>query len=133
MFEENDILPVKVPANHTNLFQPLDLTVNKSSKAFYSEKYQSWYADQVSNQIRRGVSPHDVKVDIRLFVVKPLHAQWTIEFFKHMSKQDGRRIVINGFRKAGISEAFEQACKLKDLAENPFLDIDIDVEVQSDL
>ena len=130
LLEENSILSVKVPANHTNLFQPLDLTVNKSSKAYHSEKYQSWYADHVSEQIRRGISPHDVKVDIRLFVLKPLHARWIIDFFEHMSNQEGRRIVVNGFKKAGICEAFEQARQLKDLAENPFLEIDIESDMQ---
>ena len=42
-----------------------------------------------------------------------------------MSRMEGCKIVINGFRKAGICEAFQQAIKLKDLVENPFLDIEI--------
>lgn len=128
ILEENNILSVKVPANHTNLFQPLDLTVNKCSKAFFSDKYQTWYAEQVAKQISRGVSPHDVKVDIRLFALKPLHAKWIVDYYNHMSKQDNRQIVVNGFKKAGIIEAYEQAKKLKELVDNPFLDIDIDTE-----
>ena len=37
---------------------------------------------------------------------------------------------MNGFKKAGICEAFEQARQLKDLAENPFLEIDIESDMQ---
>ena len=34
VLKENNILLVRVPANMTHLFQPLDLTVNGTSKAF---------------------------------------------------------------------------------------------------
>ena len=37
--KENFIKVVKVPANMTNLFQPLDLTVNGSAKAFMKRKF----------------------------------------------------------------------------------------------
>ena len=100
---------------------------NKSSKSFRSDKYQNWYANQVAAQIRRGVSPHDVKVDIRLLVVKPLHARWVIEFYNHMQLAAGRQTIINGFRKAGIKEAYDQALQLSELADNPFLEIDITI------
>ena len=42
LLEENHCLSVKAPANHTDLFQPLDLTVNKLVKTFVSNKYQQW-------------------------------------------------------------------------------------------
>ena len=37
--QENNISNVRVPANMTNLFQPLDLTVNGSAKAFMKRKF----------------------------------------------------------------------------------------------
>ena len=37
--KENRILFVRVPANMTNLFQPLDLTVNRSFKAMMKRKF----------------------------------------------------------------------------------------------
>ena len=78
LLEENHCLSVKVPANHTDLFQPLDLTVNKPAKACVSNKYQQWYADKVLKQLSQGVTPHDVKVDVKLSIVKPLHAEWVV-------------------------------------------------------
>ena len=50
LLEKKNIIS-KVSANKTDLFQPLDLSVNKSSKCFLSNKYQTWYVDQVAAQL----------------------------------------------------------------------------------
>ena len=54
---------VLVPNNLTNKFQPLDLTVNKPAKGFLSEKYNHWYSDEVSKQLRRNINPTDVNIN----------------------------------------------------------------------
>ena len=41
---ENYIKPVKVPAKMTRVFQPLDLTVNGSAKAFMKKRFSEWYS-----------------------------------------------------------------------------------------
>ena len=126
LLEENHCLPVKVPANHTDLFQPLDLTVNKPAKAFVSNKYQQWYADKVSKQMSQGVTPHDVKVDVKLSIVKPLHAEWVVEYYQRMQLASSKAIITNGFKKAKIREAIDQAESLATYADNPFLEIAIE-------
>ena len=77
------------------------------------------------DQLRRGAIPQDVKVDTRLLVVKPLHAHWVIAFYRHMQLNAGRKIIQNGFSKAHVREAYEQASQLNQLADNPFLEIDM--------
>ena len=69
-----------MPANNTEFFQPLNLSVNKSSKCFLSDKYQSWHTNQVAAQLWWGVSPHNAKQDVQISVVKLLHAKWVAEF-----------------------------------------------------
>ena len=64
-------------------------------------------------------------LDIRLFALKPLHAQLVIEYFRHMFTDEGRKMIINGFRKAGIYDAYDEAKELKDLGENPFLELSV--------
>lgn len=44
--ESNNCVIVYVPANMTNYFQPLDLTVNGTAKQFLKQKFESWYALQ---------------------------------------------------------------------------------------
>ena len=66
MLKKNNIVAIHVPNNHTNLFQPLDMSVNKGAKCFIADKYQDWYAEKVLLQLNTGVGAHDVKVDVKL-------------------------------------------------------------------
>ena len=121
--KKSNCLSIFVPSNHTNLFQPLDISINKGAKSFLVEKYQDWYASQVTSQLERGFSPHDVKVDVKLTTVKPLHAAWVVQYYKKM--KDSKSTIISGFRRVLITEAVLQAESLTRLGENPFDDIEI--------
>ena len=121
MLKKNDIIVIHVPNNHTNLFQPLDISVNKSAKCFIADKYQDWYAEKVLQQLNRSVAVHNVKVDVKLSIIKPLHAKWIIEMYHHLRRS--KQIVISGFRKAHITEAVSEAYQLAQLCENPFPEI----------
>ena len=125
LLEKNNCLVQHVPNNHTNLFRPLDISVNKSAKCFMSNKYQDWYASEVASQLERGVEIRDVKVDVKLNTIKPLHAGWIIDYYKHM--QSFRLVIKSGFRKALITEAAMEADALINLCENPFQEIEIEV------
>ena len=74
--EDNHCLVQQVPYNHTNLFQSLDISVNKGAKSFLPNKYQDLYASQVSKQLERDAEPHDVTL------TKPLHAEWVMDYHK---------------------------------------------------
>ena len=77
---QNDIDVIHVPNNHTNLFQPLDISVNKRAKCSVSTKYHDGYAENVLEQLNRGVNAHDVKVvDFCLSTIKPHHVKWIID------------------------------------------------------
>lgn len=126
LLRNNNIVVIHVPNNHTNLFQPLDISVNKSAKCYIAEKYQDWYAEKVLDQLNNGVNAHDIKVDVRLSIIKPLHARWIIDMYKHL--KNSRSIIINGFRKAHITKAVTESINLANLCENPFQEINIVVE-----
>ena len=44
----------------------------------------------------------DKEVDYRLLALKPLHAKWIVELYNHMSTDEGKQIVSNGWKKAVI-------------------------------
>lgn len=46
------------------MFQPLNIFVNKSAKILIAENYKNWYANQVAQQLKNGVSAPDVKIDV---------------------------------------------------------------------
>ena len=74
---ENHIKYVKVPANMANLFQPLDLTINRSAKAFMKKNFTEWYTLEVIKQLDSGKNAEEIEV--KLLPSKPLHASWLIE------------------------------------------------------
>lgn len=45
--EDNNIQSVLVPANCTDRLQPMDLSVNKSAKAFMRSQFTMWYAEEM--------------------------------------------------------------------------------------
>ena len=101
LLEDNNIFYVLIPANCTDQLQPLDLSVNKPAKDFLKLKFQQWYGQVILKQLQDEVSE---PVDMRLSIMKPLCAQWTIDMY-HYFKQNPS-IIINGFRAAGITLKF---------------------------
>ena len=73
--KESNSKMVPVPNNSTNYFQPLDLTVNKSSKDFLRQEARSWYSQEIVKQMEAGKRHDEIKVEVRISVVKPLHAK----------------------------------------------------------
>ena len=118
LLKKNDVIAIHVPNNHTNLFQTLGIFVNKSAKCLIADNYQDWYAQKVLQQLNRGVTAHDVKVDVKLSIMELLHAKWLIEMYHHL--KCSKQIVISSFRKAHIPEVVSEAAELAQLCENPF-------------
>ena len=108
---KNNIVVVNVPANMTKFYQPLDLTVNGHAKRFFKSKFSAWYADQISKQLNEGVKIDEVDVKFRLTTMKPLHAQWVVDFYNEMTTCKGSKIIESGWRAAGISDAIRLGSK----------------------
>ena len=107
-----------VPHNLTNKFQPLDISVNKAAKAFIQNMYNEWFSNEVVTQLNRGVDPTEVKITSKLSDLKPLHASWIVDLYKHLKKETG--MIIKGFDSAGITEAVNNAQSVYEKIENPF-------------
>ena len=63
----------------------------------------------------------DVKVSLKLSVIKPLHAKWIVNLYNTL-KDDGE-IAINGLRRAEIAEALENAKNMVEKVENPLKEV----------
>ena len=60
-------------SNHSSSSED-DLTVNREAKKFMKDQFTSWYSAQIQSQLDSGVVLDDVDVDLRLSVLKPIHA-----------------------------------------------------------
>ena len=87
------------------------------------KKFTLWYADQVQRAMDAGKSMGEININLKLSVLKPLHASWLIERFNHMTLPAGRAISLKDWEVAGIEEAVGNGISgLPSL--DPFHDID---------
>ena len=93
---------VKVSANMTHFFQPLDLTVNGSAKNFMRKKFVTWYAEEIKKQMDTGVPAESIDVNLKLTSLKALNANWLIELYNVLTTADGRETVLNGWKKSCV-------------------------------
>ena len=108
---------VPVPANITHFFQPLDLTVNEAAKKLARKEFVQYYSTPIQQQLQSGKSTDDIEVDLRLSVLKPLHAQWLVKIYTFFTG-DGQDIILKGWKKAGIGGLLDGTTNLP--PEDPF-------------
>lgn len=123
VLDKNNICVVNVPANMTHLYQPLDLTVNGYAKKFLKNKFNNWYANQISKQLDAGTKLDEIRIKLKLSLLKPLHAAWIVDFYNEMTSVKGKEIIASGWRSAGITDAIRLGTKELPPID-PFHDID---------
>ena len=123
LLKENNIFFTKVPANMTNLYQPLDLTVNGFAKSYMKKLFTEWYAKQISEALESGKDAESIEVPLQLSKLKPLHAKWKLKLFNEMTSESGKEVILKGWLKAGIKDGIEMG-KSKPTPLDPFHQID---------
>ena len=86
----------------THLLQSLDLTVNDHRKFFMNGMFAEGYRKQVEEALSHGKKVEDIEVKFYLTVIKPLHAKWLMEFYNHITSEEGSEIIINDWKRSGI-------------------------------
>ena len=80
------------------------LTVNGQAKKFCKNKFATWYSAEVQKQVDSGINFEDVDVDLKLSVLKPIHATWLVELYNFFTSTEGKVYVLKGWEKAGIKD-----------------------------
>ena len=88
----------------------------------------AWYSNEVKQQIELGCDSTDVNVDLRLTVLKPLHAVWLVDLYNHLTCPVCVRLIAKGWEKAGISDLLDGQTELP--PEDPFTDIELALEIE---
>ena len=97
---DNHTHQVFVPASCTGELQPLDISTNETFKTLMKDSFTRWYAQEVHEALDSGKSVHEVKIDLRLSMIKPLHANWLIT--AHSILKHKTAVLTRGFEQAGI-------------------------------
>ncbi|XP_057304911.1 uncharacterized protein LOC130641912 isoform X1 [Hydractinia symbiolongicarpus] len=125
VLKNNHILLQSVPANFTHLFQPLDVQggPNGYVKRMMKQKFLKWYTAKIMQALDAGKPLAEIEVDLKLSIVKPLHAKWIIEVYNQMTSEEGKKVCLKGWQVSGIKDAGDQG--LSELPSlDPFADID---------
>ena len=93
---------VLVPHNMMNYFQSLDLTVNRSCKSLLHDKVEIWYAEQVQAQISKGIAPESVSVDLKISILKPVHAKLVTQYYSHIRTDEE-----GGYREKWMAQIWD--------------------------
>ena len=107
ILEAHDIHVCLLPPNTTDLLQYMDVAVNKPAKDFLKRKFEAWYSDEVTKQLQgKDVESVELEpINLCFPAVKELSAKWLVEMADYIS--DNPQFIVNGFRRAGISEALD--------------------------
>ena len=81
------------------------------------------FTDDIRNEPQLPIE--DAKVDVRLSVIKPLHAKTMAKAFTFFSSTEGKKIIASGWRGAGIAETIERARSISPIVGlvDPFQDL----------
>ena len=64
-----------------------------------------YYSSQVASQCRPGEDVEDIKVDMRLSVLKPLHAKCVAKAYTWLKTEAGQKNIQSSWLSCGIKAA----------------------------
>ena len=110
LLEKCHLHACSLPANTTDLLQPMDISVNKFAKSFLKEQFRIWHSEQLLKQFEdHGDVPLENTtldpVDLSLANMKGIGAKWLVQTTKYIA--DNPQFIVNGFVRAGIFQALD--------------------------
>ena len=94
----------------THLLQPLDLSTNASLKKIEKRAFSKYFRSSIMEALKEDPTREvtAIKVDLRLSVLKLLHANVIKEAHQFLESLKGKEVILNGWRAAGITESLRQ-------------------------
>ena len=59
----------------------------------------------MSAQLHKGIAIDEIDIKLRLSLLKPLHGEWLVDFYKHITSGAAKKIVDIGWASFGIEDA----------------------------
>ena len=63
--------------------------------------FRTWYLAEVQKQMESGNNTDEIEVDLRLSVLKPLHAIWLVSLKNHLTGSVGKREHCKRMERSG--------------------------------
>ena len=65
------------------------------------EQVRDVVSAEVQKQVDSGINFEDVDVDLKLSLLKPIHAIWLVELYNFFTSTEGKVYVLKRWEKAG--------------------------------
>ena len=76
-------------------------------KRGFSAYFTSTITEALEKDPNRDVAT--IEVDLKLSTLKPIHAKVLMSIYEFLQGKEGRKIILNGWRAAGITDAIKSA------------------------
>lgn len=94
------IVYIHVPPNCNDRLQPMDLTVQTSSRTYLKSVFKNDMQIKISKQLEYGeIDKTLTHIDLRLAFLKPLSAEWLVQV--HADIKAVKKLIYWGLRRAG--------------------------------
>ncbi len=109
--EELNIVSVLVPKNLTHLLQPLDITTNGKIKKMERAAFSDYLTNAIMEYLSEnpGADVTEIDIDLKLSTLKPKHLATLTRIYEFFKSDDGKRIILSGFRYTGILDVVMKA------------------------
>ena len=99
LLEDHNIHICLLPANTTDLLQPMEVSVNKLAEDFLKQQFIQWYSEQVMRQLEGRADDLDVAelqpMEMGMPIMKEISAKWLVDMAEYI--RDNHQIIVNGF------------------------------------
>ena len=105
--------PLFIPAGCTSKAQPADVVLQRPLKHEFSSHYSQWMTNEVSDLLKAGAQPEQIKVDVGLHRMKPLLVKWMMLSWRALS--ENREMIKKGWGKAGMGKVMQADFQLESM------------------
>ena len=85
---------------------------------FRTDTTTGFQISEVAQHLKSDNNPTNIKVSPKLSDLKPHHASWIVDLYKHTQGED--KLILKGFKEVGIYEAINDAQEIFKREENLF-------------
>ena len=85
---------------------------------FRTDTTTGFQISEVAQHLKSDNDPTNIKVLPKLSDLKPHHASWIVDLYKHTQGED--KLILKGFKEVGIYEAINDAQEIFKREENLF-------------
>ena len=98
LLQDNSILPITLPSDCTEC--DITFPIFQYIEEHLTEKFKSWYSDEVKQQLDKGKRVEDISIDLQYGRLKELQAMWLVSAFECIKANP--TVMTNAFEKSGI-------------------------------